>query len=57
MYLAVPATKQYKYLGSFPTAAKAAVCYAEARNKMARAIWAMLTKEEDYRDLAHVAAA
>jgi transposase len=26
-------------------------------NKMARAIWAMLTKEEDYRDLAHVAAA
>ncbi len=26
-------------------------------NKMARAIWAMLTKEEDYRDLADVAAA
>ena len=26
-------------------------------NKMARAIWAMLTKEEDYKDLAHAAAA
>jgi len=24
-------------------------------NKMARAIWAMLTKGEDYRDLAHAA--